>query len=52
MTAPLRFSRRFAHTLVGIAALGIAPAIVAQPSSSIPSRLSDRELWQLSSDFS
>ncbi|HEY7396334.1 MAG TPA: hypothetical protein VH559_15870 [Gemmatimonadaceae bacterium] len=56
MTPPLRFSRRrrrrFAHTLVGIAALGIAPRVVAQPASSIPSRLSDRELWQLNSDFS
>ena len=52
VTPPLRFSRRFAHTLVGIAALGIAPAIAAQSTSSIPSRLSDRELWQLNSDFS
>jgi len=52
VTAPLRLSRRFAHTLVGIAALGIAPRVAAQPTSSIPSRLSDRELWQLNSDFS
>ena len=52
MPASLRSPLRFARTLVGVAAFAVAPALVAQPASSIPSRLSDRELWQLNSDFS
>jgi hypothetical protein len=50
--ASLRSPLRFARTLVGVAALGVAPALVAQQASSIPTRLTDRELWQLNSDFS
>ena len=49
--AQLNQSRRFARVAL-IAIFTTATALGAQSASSIPSRLGDRELWQLNTDFS
>src|SRR5437016_542635 len=53
MTRPQLAHSRLARTFVLVSAL-LANATIAhaQAASSIPSRLSDKELWQLNADFS
>lgn len=53
MTAPLRQSGRLFRALAIIASCMLASsALRAQAASTIPSRLTDKELWQLNADFS
>jgi hypothetical protein len=44
-------ARRVARALIGIAVFAIA-ATAGRAQSTIPSRLSDKDLWQLNADFS